>query len=517
MADIKKRAERNGKIRRTISHIEQTIAKLERMKIEYMQKAVDAKARGESASYSLAKSGLNATLTQIKRAKEMQLNIEITAELQKMGETNADFLTAMSTIAKRISKINKQSDFVKLQKEIQTALSGMEEAQAGLDGFLQNTDAAFASISSTAGALTDTQIDRLIDGKVSEKELLMDEQIEKLLTGGNVSKPSVDAAACSAEVPVGASDGDIHAENGGNAERTETLVAKPFPSPNGEFNFKPKRSAPIADGFLDGIDDGINRALALKDVLAPTSEPTVILGTNGDGDVVRVPFSAAPHILVGGMIGSGKSNFVHQLVCSIIFGFGADSVKFVMVDVGDEELSVYNGIPHMAADAVTDAQQIQPALDALVAEMNRRYDKFAQAGLRDIKSYNAQAKTSMPYIVLVIDEFSGVANSKAFETSYNALSRQSADAGIFTVMCTRDLTAKNLSPAIKVGSELIVSFKTSNAVESKNLLGDTGAEELTGAGDLTFKKDGGLVRCVCPHISKREINGIVRVLGGDVL
>ena len=131
MADIKKRAERNGKIRRTISHIEQTIAKLERMKIEYMQKAVDAKARGESASYSLAKSGLNATLTQIKRAKEMQLNIEITAELQKMGETNADFLTAMSTIAKRISKINKQSDFVKLQKEIQTALSGMEEAQAG--------------------------------------------------------------------------------------------------------------------------------------------------------------------------------------------------------------------------------------------------------------------------------------------------------------------------------------------------------------------------------------------------
>ena len=161
MTDIKKRAERNGKVRRTIAQIEQTVAKLERMKSEYMQKAVQAKARGESASYSLAKSGLNATLSQIKRAKEMLLNIEITAELQKMGETNADFLTGMSVISKRISKINKQSDFVKLQKEIQKALTGMEEAQAGLDIFLQNSDAAFAAISSSPAALTDEQIDRL--------------------------------------------------------------------------------------------------------------------------------------------------------------------------------------------------------------------------------------------------------------------------------------------------------------------------------------------------------------------
>lgn len=180
MSDIKKRAERNGKVRRTVSQIEQTIAKLERMKTEYMQQAVQARSRGETASYNLAKSGINATLTQIKRAKEMLLNIKITAELQKMGETNADFLSAMSTIAKRISKVNKQSDFVKLQKEINAALTGAEEAQAGLDMFLQNSDAAFAAISSSAGALSDEQIDRLVDGKVTEKELLADEQINAL-------------------------------------------------------------------------------------------------------------------------------------------------------------------------------------------------------------------------------------------------------------------------------------------------------------------------------------------------
>ena len=85
MTDIKKRAERNGKVNRTISQIKQTVAKLERMKDEYLQKAVAAKARGETGSYNLAKSGLNATLSQLKRSKEMLLNIEITAELQRMG------------------------------------------------------------------------------------------------------------------------------------------------------------------------------------------------------------------------------------------------------------------------------------------------------------------------------------------------------------------------------------------------------------------------------------------------
>lgn len=203
MANIKVRAERNVKVRRTVSKIEQTIAKLERMKGEYLKKATDAKARGESASYSLAKSGLNATLSQIKRAKEMLLNIEITAELQKMGETNADFLTGMSTIAKRISKINKQSDFVKLQKEIEKALSGMEEAQAGLDVFLQNSDAAFAAISSVTGSLTDEQIDRLIDGRVSEKQLFMDNEIERIIQSTENDRGASDLIA----KPVNAPDG----------------------------------------------------------------------------------------------------------------------------------------------------------------------------------------------------------------------------------------------------------------------------------------------------------------------
>ena len=165
---------------RSIARIEQTIAKLERMKNEYIESAVGARERGETASYNLAKTGINATMTQIRRAKEMLLNIEITAELQRMGDTNADFLSTMSTIAKRISKINRKSNFVKLQKEIDSALSGVEQAQAGLDGFLKNTDAVFESIAQAPGALTDKQLDALIDGQATERDLMTDEQIKRL-------------------------------------------------------------------------------------------------------------------------------------------------------------------------------------------------------------------------------------------------------------------------------------------------------------------------------------------------
>lgn len=207
MTDLKKRAERNGKVRRTVSQIENTVAKLERMKSEYLQKAIAAKSRGDSASYSLAKSGLNATLSQIKRAKEMLLNIQITAELQRMGETNADFLKGMSTIAKSISKVNKQSDFVKLQKEIQNALSGMQEAQAGLECFLQNSDAAFAVISDSPAALSDSDIERLVDGKVSEKELLMDEEIERLLEHSKAVQEIGEETTDLVATPVNAPDG----------------------------------------------------------------------------------------------------------------------------------------------------------------------------------------------------------------------------------------------------------------------------------------------------------------------
>lgn len=496
MSSIKERAERNGKVRRTISKIEQTIAKLERMKDEYLRKATEAKARGESGSYSLAKSGLNATLSQIKRAKEMLLNIEITAELQKMGDTNADFLTGMSTIAKRISKINKQSDFVKLQKEINKALSGMEEAQAGLDGFLLDSDAAFAAISSASGSLTDEQIDRLVDGRVSEKELLMDEQIERLMSAQTPVKKHADGAARE----------NVRVRVGDVEEKPSPSVAKPFPSPNGVFDFRSEKKSP----------NGRYAELETIDEIVPCSdEIECVLGSCEDGAVSRLKLSQAPHILIGGILGSGKSNFIHRFICSLMLGESSENVRLLMFDFKCEELLAYNGVAQLAADVITDVSEVAPTLAAVETELNERYELFARLGVRDIESYNIKAEKKLPYVVVIFDEFGDImktAGAKSFESAYTRLSRQSAGAGIFTVLCTRHVDSGVITPSIAAATDAALAFKVGTK-EAAELLSAPEAIGLKGTGDFVF--DGKFY--TVPRVSETTIARIASAFKGDIL
>lgn len=507
-ADIKKRAERNNKIRRTVTKIEQTVKKLETMKDEYLRRAVDAKARGESASYNIAKNGLNITLTQIKRAREMLLNIEITSELQRMGETNADFLTGMSVIAKSISKINKKSDFVKLQKEIERALSGMEEAQAGLDGFLRNTDAAFAALTSAPGALTDTQIDRLIDGQVSEKELLMDEQLDALL--GGMAKPVVSDTA-NARVSAGGPS-DI------GTPPTATLVAKPIPQPVGTFDFSAKPSPAASIDKFREVDCETTREVALADVITPVAEPSVILGRKADGEIARLALSAAPHILVGGMLGSGKSTFLRQAICSLILTQSAEQLRLLLFDFKREELCAFDGVAHMSANTVTDTAAVLPALAAISEEMNRRYELFASAGVRDIHAYNRSAAQKLPYILIAFDEYGDALSAcgKAFESAFISLARQSAGAGIYSVLCTRSLTQNVVTAGLRANTDAYISFKVRTEEESKLISGVGGAEKAVGAGKLLCVSGGATCECVAPHVSTREVDAAAATLKGDV-
>lgn len=509
--NIKERAERNAKIRRTVSQIERTVAKLERMKDEYLQKATDAKARGDSASYSLAKSGLNVTLSQIKRANEMLLNIEITTELQKMGETNSEFLTGMSVIAKRISKVNKQSDFVKLQKEIEKALSGMEEAQAGLDVFLQNTDAQFAAISQSEGSLSDKQIDELIAGKVSEREILMDAQIDEIISGKTAAKTNaVENENVGERVSVGGESAAEKSDRG-----SQNAVVKPFPEPYGRFAFE-KKSSPIVNYAKILGDGNANGAkVLLADVLEKCDEPCVYLGRTEDGDVVRVPFSDAPSILVGGVIGSGKSAFLHQLVCSLALMQSAEQVRLVLIDLKNEELTRYNGMFHLAANAVTDGAGVMPTVEALQAEIDRRYEVTAECG-GNIKAYNAATDDKLPYIVVVIDELSDVAAAagKSFERELAKILRQSAAVGVYFVVATRVLDKKVVTPLISAALPARIAFKA-DSKEAAEILGAAGAESLSGAGELIFINGKTRVKCDAPYISESEIARVTAAFGED--
>ncbi|MCM1368179.1 MAG: FtsK/SpoIIIE domain-containing protein [Roseburia sp.] len=493
MANIKARAERNVKVRRTIAKIEQTVAKLERMKAEYLKKATDAKARGESASYSLAKSGLNATLSQIKRAKEMLLNIEITAELQKMDETNADFLTGMSVIAKRISKVNKQSDFVKLQKEIEKALSGMEEAQAGLDVFLQNSDAAFAAISSVTGSLTDEQIDKLVDGKLSEKELFLDAEIDAI----GVASPRVadvsETPQARMQASVGVDDAASAAPSPEPQSAPQQAVATPFPSPDGVFRFGAVEPPPSARFF------------------ATRKAAAVEIGTDGDGNSAEIDFSETPNILIGGMLGSGKSRLLHHIICSLLSAHSSKELRLLLIDSGDGELSAYNGTAHAAADAISGAENVSAALSALSDEIERRYAAFNGRGVRNIEQYNKSAEERMPYIAVVFDEYDML--MPAFEREYAALCRSAASAGIFTVVCTRDLTAKTVTGGIKANADAVIAFRTATEADSVLLYGTAGAEKLTGVGEFIFRGR----KILAPRISDTDIKRATAALKVNVL
>lgn len=185
MADInKKRLQKQIKINGTIADIRKTVAQLERAKNQYIDKARIAKERGDNASYKLARSGLSATIGQVNKAREMLLNIEITNELRQMTDINADFLVTIAKIAKSINKINKSSNFAKLQSDIQTALTNVEKSQSSLDAFLSNTDVAFESIASSTGdIISERELDSIIDGEIAaDSSADANSEIDQLLS-----------------------------------------------------------------------------------------------------------------------------------------------------------------------------------------------------------------------------------------------------------------------------------------------------------------------------------------------
>lgn len=416
MSDIKKRAERNGKIRRTMSQIDQTIAKLERMKTEYIQSANEAKSRGELASYNLCKSGINATITQIRRAKEMRLNLDITAELQRMGDSNADFLSSMSMIAKRISKINRKSNFVKLQKEIDIALSGVEQAQAGLDGFLKNTDAAFAAISQAPGALNDNQLEELINGHVTERDLMMDDQIKELqekLGGGKKSEQ--------AQEPERVREGGENAPQ--PSEKAKPAIAKPTPAPQGAYDFGAGKSKPMPAGVKNLVSE-----ITLGDM----EKPCVFI-RQANGDVVSIEFSEYPHIIITGEPNSMQD----RITCALAASFSAARLRLVLADFGSGRLCNYDGMTQLAANTVADADEFAPMLSELKAEALRRYDLFTNSGVNDINEYIA-AGGKLPYIVLIVNEFGEVTGDMRTENELLRIAKSSGAVGIYTVLYTGD-------------------------------------------------------------------------------
>lgn len=222
------------------------------------------------------------------------------------------------------------------------------------------------------------------------------------------------------------------------------------------------------------------------------------LGADIAGETVVVDIAKFPHLLMAGTTGSGKSVAVNTLIVSILKKLGPDECKFIMIDPKQLELSVYADIPHLLTPIVTDPADAVSVLQWTVGEMEGRYRKMATAGVRNIGSYNEAATTKLPYIIVIIDEVADLmmVAGKEVEASVQRLAQMARAAGIHVIMATQRPSVDVITGTIKANFPTRISFAVTSKFDSQTILGEKGAEQLLGMGDMLFMSGGGRIQRV---------------------
>lgn len=255
--------------------------------------------------------------------------------------------------------------------------------------------------------------------------------------------------------------------------------------------------APIPGKAAIGIEVP-NRELsgvALREVLEAEefqhsmSGLTVGLGKDIAGQPIVADLAKMPHLLVAGATGSGKSVCINTLITSVLFKARPDEVKLVLIDPKMVELSNYNGIPHLLTPVVTDAKKAASALNWAVQEMERRYEVFATAGVRDISRYNElHSEGKLPLILIIIDELADLMMVAPVdvEDAICRLAQKARAAGLHLVLATQRPSVDVITGTIKANVPSRISFAVSSQVDSRTILDMAGAEKLLGKGDMLF-------------------------------
>ena len=223
------------------------------------------------------------------------------------------------------------------------------------------------------------------------------------------------------------------------------------------------------------------------------SKLSVALGKDVAGNTVIADIAKMPHVLIAGSTGSGKSVCINSIITSIIYNAKPSEVKLVMVDPKVVELSVYNGIPHLLIPVVTDPKKAAGALAWAVIEMDDRYNKFAQKGVRDLKGYNKAIEkenenAKLPQIVIIIDELADLmmVAAKDVEDAICRLAQMARAAGMHLVIATQRPSVDVITGLIKANVPSRIAFAVSSQIDSRTILDCTGAEKLLGKGDMLF-------------------------------
>ena len=284
--------------------------------------------------------------------------------------------------------------------------------------------------------------------------------------------------------------------------------------------------APIPGKQAVGIEvpNKEKEAVHLREVLESEefqnnkSKLTVALGKDVAGNIQLADIAKMPHVLIAGSTGSGKSVCINTIISSIIYNAKPSEVKLVMVDPKVVELSVYNGIPHILIPVVTDPKKAAGALAWAVQEMDDRYNKFAQKGVRDLKGYNKAIEKEegvgkLPQIVIIVDELADLmmVAAKDVEEAICRLAQKARAAGMHLVIATQRPSVDVITGLIKANIPSRIAFAVSSQVDSRTILDSVGAEKLLGKGDMLFFPSGAPkpLRVQGAFVSDEEVEKIV--------
>ncbi|MEC9197638.1 MAG: DNA translocase FtsK 4TM domain-containing protein [Pseudomonadota bacterium] len=272
------------------------------------------------------------------------------------------------------------------------------------------------------------------------------------------------------------------------------------------------------------------------------------LGKDIGGDPVVANLAKMPHLLIAGTTGSGKSVAINTMILSLLYKLSPEECRLIMIDPKMLELSVYDGIPHLLSPVVTDPKKAVVALKWVVAEMEERYRKMSKMGVRNIDGYNSRVKDAlskgemfsrtvqtgfdedsgdpvfetehfapekMPYIVVIVDEMADLmmVAGKEIEACIQRLAQMARASGIHLIMATQRPSVDVITGTIKANFPTRISFQVTSKIDSRTILGEQGAEQLLGMGDMLYMAGGGRIqRCHGPFVSDEEVEEIVNHL-----
>ncbi|CAO3405641.1 DNA translocase FtsK [Azospirillum largimobile] len=274
-----------------------------------------------------------------------------------------------------------------------------------------------------------------------------------------------------------------------------------------------------------------------------TAQLAIALGKDISGEPVVADLARMPHLLVAGTTGSGKSVAINTMILSLLYRLPPERCRFIMVDPKMLELSVYDGIPHLLTPVVTDPKKAVVALRWAVREMESRYEAMSKLGVRNIEGYNArmaemiaagekmprrspapgepenvfdltpQEPTPLPYIVVIVDEMADLmlVAGKEIEAAIQRLAQMARAAGIHLIMATQRPSVDVITGTIKANFPTRISFQVTSKIDSRTILGEAGAEQLLGQGDMLYMQGGGrITRVHGPFVSDSEVEEIVQ-------